>query len=313
MAKKSEVCCFTTIILAAGISKRMLSKTPKILYPILGKPVIQFVVDTAIDLGSKEIVVVVGKNHQAIQRMLGKKVLYAVQEIPRGTGDATKRGLVKACKSHVLILYGDVPLLRKDTICNMIANHFRTQSDLSVLTCEVTDPTGYGRIIRDRNNGLKKIVEHTDANKKELGIKEINTGIYFGSRTLISNALRYIKSNNRQKEFYLTDIVHYLIKKKNKVAGFKIRDQEQIMGINTKAELAQIREIVKRNWFRELMSKGVYIEEPATTNIDLTVRFGRYVHIRPFTIIEGDTYLKDNAVVGPFVWIKDGRRITNKT
>lgn len=286
----------------------MYTRIPKIVYKILGKPIILFVIDTAYKLNCKEIIAVVGKNCEEVRKILGKKVKYAIQKIPRGTGDATKKGLAIATNPYILILYGDVPLLKKETIQKMIENHFQKRADLSVLTCELSDPTGYGRIVRDKNNNVLKIVEHIDATEKERRIKEINTGIYFGSRILISNALSNIKTNNKQKEFYLTDIVHSLIIGKEKVVGFKIGDEEQILGINTKLDLARVREIVKKRWLAELMLKGVYIEDSTTTNIDLTVQLGKFVHIRPFTIIEGNTTIKDNKVVGPFVWIKDGKK-----
>ncbi len=267
---------------------------------------IQFVVDIARNLNSTELIVVAGRNMKEIKKVLGNKLKYAIQEIPLGTGDAAKKGLVFAINPNVLILCGDTPLLKKETISEMIDNHFKNNADLSVLTCEMSDPYGYGRIVRNRNGKFIRIVEHIDATDKERQIKEINTGIYFGSTRLINEALTNLKTNNKQKEFYLTDIVHYLINKKKNVIGYKIYNEEEILGINTKAELARAREIIKRKWFDELMLKGVYIEDPATTNIDLTVKFGNYVQIRPFTMIEGNTTIEDNSIVGPFVWIKDG-------
>ncbi len=306
MALQINSYSFSTVILAAGISKRMYSRTPKILYKILGKPMIQYVVDIASGLNCKEIIIVTGKNKNEIKKVLGNKVKYAVQEIPLGTGDAAKKGIVLATEPNILILYGDVPLLKKETVAAMINNHFCRNAGLSVLTCKIDNPTGYGRIIRDKYGKFIKIVEHVDANEKELRINEINTGIYFGNRWLINDALSKVRTDNKQKEFYLTDIVQYFIKKKKKVIGFQINNQDEIMGINNKAELSRVREIIKRTWFNELMLRGVYIEDPATTNIDLTVKIGNFVQIRPFTIIEGKTEIKDNSIVGPFVWIKDG-------
>jgi len=267
---------------------------------------IQYVVDIALGLNCEEVIVVTGKNKNEVKKVLGKRVKYAVQERPLGTGDATKKGIVFATKPNILILYGDVPLLKNETISKMIENHFKENGDLSVLTCKIDNPAGYGRIVRDKNGKFIKIVEHIDANEKELKIDEINTGIYFGSRKLINDALFSLKTNNKQNEFYLTDIVHYLIKEKKKVIGFQIDNPDEILGINNKADLARVREIIKKKWFEELMLRGVYIEEPATTNIDLTVKIGNFVQIRPFTIIEGKTEIKDNSIIGPFVWIKDG-------
>lgn len=269
---------------------------------------IQFPVDIAHSLNCSEIVVVCGKNYKEFKKILGRDIKYAIQEVPRGTGDAVKKGLAFAKHPYILILYGDVPLLKKETIKDMIEKHFQKNADLSVLTCEMTEPAGYGRIVRDKNGNILKIVEHIDATEKERMIKEINTGIYFGSRKLISNALSNISTDNKQKEFYLTDIVHNLIRAKKKVIGFKIADEEQIQGINTKLELARVREIVKKKWLSELMLNGVYIEDPFTTNIDLTVKIGKFVQIRPFTLIEGDTYIKDDMIIGPFIWIKDGKK-----
>jgi bifunctional UDP-N-acetylglucosamine pyrophosphorylase/glucosamine-1-phosphate N-acetyltransferase len=269
---------------------------------------IQFVVDTALELDSKEVIVVVGKQSNVVKQVLGKKIKYAIQTVPRGTGDATRQGLHRATYADILILYGDVPLLKPETIRKMVDSHLNNRADLSVLTCELTEPSGYGRIVRDKKGNIAKIVEHIDANRNELSIKEINTGIYFGSKKLIKDALIRVKDNNRQKEFYLTDIVHQLIRQKKKVIGFKIANADEILGINTKSDLAKVREIVKNRWLNELMLRGVYIEEPSTTIIDLTVRIGNFVHIRPFTIIEGKTIIKDNTTVGPFVWIKDGKK-----
>lgn len=286
----------------------MYTRTPKVLYKILGRSMIQFPVDLARSLNCSEIVVVCGRNYKEIKKILGQDVKYAIQEIPRGTGDAAKKGLTIATQPHILILYGDVPLLKKETIQEMIENHFQNKADLSVLTCEMDEPSGYGRIVRDKNGNVAKIVEHIDATEKERGIKEINTGIYFGQKKLIAEALSRINTDNKQKEFYLTDIVYNLIWAKKKVIGFKIEDPAQIMGINTKLELARIRDIVKKRWFSELMLNGVYIEDPNTTNIDLSVKIGKFVQIRPFTLIEGNTEIKDNTVIPPFTWIKNGKK-----
>ncbi|MCX7994538.1 MAG: NTP transferase domain-containing protein [candidate division WOR-3 bacterium] len=308
MTSKSNSRSFSTIILAAGVSKRMHSSIPKILYKILGKPMIQYVVELAKSLNCPEIIVVTGKNVKVVKRILGNDLKYAIQETPLGTGDATKKGIVYATRPELLILYGDVPLLKKETVNKMIENHHRKSADLSVLTCEIDNPAGYGRIIRDKGGKLLRIVEHVDASVEQLKIKEINTGIYFGARNLISDALALVRNENQQKEFYLTDIIHYLIEKNKKVIPFKIENEEEILGVNTKLDLARVREIVKKKWFEELMLKGVYIEDPSSTNIDLTVKIGNSVHIRPYTFIEGDTTIPDNSVIGPFVWIKDGKK-----
>ncbi len=285
----------------------MVSKTPKVLFKILGKPMLSFVVDNAKAINSDEIILVVGKNSSPIQNLLKRKVKYAIQPEPRGSGDAAEKGLARVKCSNVLILSGDVPLLKAETIKSMIDFHQFHQADLTVLTAKIDDPYGYGRIIRNKKGTVQAIVEQADADKNQQKIKEINAGVYYGKTRLIQSVLRHISPNNKQGEYYITDAVKELIKKKKKVFAFTINNPVEIMGINTKLELARAREIVKAQFFKKLMLTGVYIEDPRTTNIDLSVKIGRFVHIRPYTFIEGDTEIKDRATVGPFVWIKDGK------
>lgn len=299
----------TTIILAAGKGKRMYSKMSKILHKILGKPIISFVVDLAKNIRSDEIIIVVGKNAKEVKQAIGDGVKYIVQSVPRGTGDAAKKGIDASTNNNVLILCGDVPLLQKDTIVKLLNNHKRANADLTFLTCEVRNPFGYGRIIRNRNNNIVGIVEQSDATPVQRKIKEINAGIYYGKKNLVLSALSKINIKNRQREFYLTDVVKETIKRRRKVVGLKIDNEEEILGINSKLDLARVRALVKLRWFEQLMSRGVYIEDPPSTIIDLSVQIGRFVHIRPHTIIEGKTQIKEGAIIGPFTWIKNGKKI----
>jgi bifunctional UDP-N-acetylglucosamine pyrophosphorylase/glucosamine-1-phosphate N-acetyltransferase len=296
--------------LAAGIGKRMYSKTPKILHTLLGKPVISFVVDLAQDLQSSEIILVLGKNAQAVRQKIHTRVMYVTQESPCGTGDAAKRGIGASSYRNVLILCGDVPFLTKNTLVRLIDCHTKTHADMTILTCEVKNPYGYGRIVRTKNNEISDIVEQADATLKQQKIKEINAGVYYGKKAVIASALENIDARNRQGEYYLTDVVKKIIQRKKKVAGLAIKDEQEILGINSKLDLAHAREILKKRWYTELLSRGVYIEDPTTTTIDVSVKIGRFVHIRPYTIIEGNTTLHDREVVEPFTWIKDGKKIT---
>jgi bifunctional UDP-N-acetylglucosamine pyrophosphorylase/glucosamine-1-phosphate N-acetyltransferase len=300
---------FSTIILAAGIGKRMYSKTPKILHKILGKPIISFVVEQAQNIKSDEIILVIGKNAKIIKKLIGNKVKYAMQRVPRGTGDATKRGIDISKNSNILILCGDVPLLREATIMKLINHHNETKADLSFLTCQMKNPFGYGRIIRNNKNKVLGIVEQSNATARQRKIREMNAGVYYGKKKSLISALNKIDNKNRQREFYLTDIVREMFRKKKKLDGLKTKNEEEIMGINSKFDLSKARAIVKQNWFKKLLEQGVYIEDPPTTNIDLSVQIGKFVHIRPHTLIEGKTRIKDGMTVGPFVWIKDGKKL----
>ncbi len=289
----------------------MYSKKSKVLHEILGKPIISFVVDLAREIRSNEIVVVVGKNAKQLKQVCDDRVKYALQSIPHGTGDAAKKGIVASTNDNILILCGDVPLLQGETIIKLINHHKRENVDLTLLTCEVKNPYGYGRIIRNNNNDVVGIIEEADATPAQQNIKEINAGIYYGQKKSILSALSKISTDNRQGEFYLTDVVREMLKKRRKVVGLKISNEQEILGINSKTDLALVRELIKSKWFDQLMKQGVYIEEPQSTIIDLSVQIGNFVHIRPHTIIEGKTKIKNGSTVGPFVWIKDGKTVNH--
>lgn len=298
----------STIILAAGVGKRMRSETPKVLHRILGKPVISFVVDLAHDVKSDQIILVVNRRGRELEA-LGDDLCFALQEKPLGSGDAAMKGLAKAVHRNVLILCGDVPLIQRPTVLGMLDHHRRKKAALSVLTCKMKDPYGYGRIMRRRGGFMARIVEQSDATPRQQKIKEMNVGVYYGSKDLLIRALGRTTADNRQSEYYLTEAVRNITAAGKRVAAYMIADEEQIIGVNTKAQLAAVRAIVKRRWFEELMQRGVLIEDPATTDIDLTVRIGERAHIRPHTMIEGDTVIKSGTSVGPFVWINNGRKV----
>lgn len=235
------------IILAAGEGKRMHLKTPKVLQKILGKPIILFVVELAENIKTDETIIVVGKNAKEIKTVIGNRVKYAVQSVPRGTGDASKKGIEISTNNNVLILCGDVPLLQKDTILKLLQYHNKTKADLTFLSCHMKNPFGYGRIIRDENKNVLGIVEQADATIEEQKIKEMNAGVYYGKKTLILSALNKITKQNRQGEYYLTDVVGEMLKKREKVVALKIHNEKEIMGINSKSDLIKARKIAKDN------------------------------------------------------------------
>jgi len=297
----------STIILAAGVGKRMKSKTPKILHRILGRPIISFVLELARGIGSAQTILVVSDCSGDFFESLGGSVCYAIQEEPLGTGDAAAKGLEKTEHDNVLILCGDVPLLQKRTILDLIEYHNNQNACVTVLTCQIKDPFGYGRIIRDQDGHVKEIIEQTDANPEQQRINEINAGVYYGKTKPIMSALNEVTTDNKQGEYYLTDAIHSMVKTGKSVSGYMIDREEEITGINTQEQLARVRALVKSRWFDLLMRRGVCIEDPVTTNIDLSVKIGDGVQIRPYSLIEGNTTISDGDTIGPFVWIKDGK------
>ncbi len=299
----------STIILAAGVGKRMKSKTLKILHPVLGKPIITFVLDIAREVGSSQIILVISNRSEDLIKSVGEKITYAIQEEPLGSGDAARKGLKEAKYENTLILCGDVPLLQAHTLLGLVEYHVRKNADATVLTCEMSDPYGYGRIIRDRNGYIAEIVEQTDATIQQQRIPEINAGVYYAKTELLRSALEQVTTDNKQCEYYLTDAIRNIASAGKKVAAYRIGNEKEIINVNTQAQLAQVRAIVKSEWYGQLMQRGVYIEDPATIDIDLSVKIGDGVHIRPHTLIEGATIIGDGEKVGPFVWIKNGKKI----
>ncbi|MGB3340795.1 MAG: NTP transferase domain-containing protein [bacterium] len=247
---------FTTIIMGAGIGKRMNSKVPKIIHRILGKPIISFVIDRVKDINCPEVIVVVGKHKNVIKAELGRTVKYALQPIPLGTGDAAKKGIAKATHNNILILNGDIPLISEKTIASLISYYEHEKADLAILTCVMRNPFGYGRVLRDKKSRISGIIEQIDATPKQQRIKEINVGAYYGNKKIILAALNMIKTQNNQGELYLTDIVKSLFENRKTVIGFKTNDEEEMMGINTKTDLARARCIIKERWSDRLMKKG---------------------------------------------------------
>jgi bifunctional UDP-N-acetylglucosamine pyrophosphorylase/glucosamine-1-phosphate N-acetyltransferase len=299
----------STIILAAGVGKRMKSSTPKILQRVLGKPLISFVTDLAFGIGSKQVILVVSQIHDDLSTILGKEISYAIQKEPLGSGDAAKTGMKSVEHENVLILCGDVPLLKKQTILDLVEHHTRLKAETTLLTCELSNPHGYGRIIRDPDGYVAQIVEECDATAEQRQIKEINAGVYYGKTALFSKALDGITTNNKQGEYYLTDAIRNIASAGSRVAGYMIANANEVVGVNTQRQLAQVRAILKNEWYTQLMQRGIHIEDPTTTDIDLSVKIGDGVQIRPHTLIEGNTEIGDGETVGPFVWIKDGKKI----
>jgi UDP-N-acetylglucosamine diphosphorylase/glucosamine-1-phosphate N-acetyltransferase len=254
----------TVIILAAGQGKRMKSSIPKVLHPLCGKPMISYVVDTAKSLSPTRIVVVVGVKSGEIKETLKRAgntpLQFAIQDPPHGTGDAVMcaEQALKGYDGSVLILCGDVPLLRSDTIRKLVEFHESKQGAATVLTAVLPDPFSYGRIVREGDRVLK-IVEQKDASDAEKKINEINTGIYVFEKSLLFEALHKVKPSNAQEEYYLTDTVQILCKEGKDVYGFSTPDWHEVTGINTRETLAEMEQTLQAR------IGGVTVKNPVKT------------------------------------------------
>ncbi len=299
------------IILAAGKSTRMKSETPKVLHPLCGRPMLGYVLDMVAGLRPKQVVAVLGHKQELVRKILPKNVKVVIQKKLIGTADAVKTGLsaLKGFKGDVLVLYGDAPLLKKDTLKKLLDYHFINNVDATLLTAELKKPFGYGRIIRDKLFSICGIVEEKDADEVQKDIKEINTGIIIFKKSVLESNLKYIRANNRKKEYYLTDIVEILAKKNYLVDGVKTEDAHEALGINTRAELAKANFLMQKTINDKLMQEGITIVDPTSTFINFGTKIGLDSTIYPFTVIERDVKIGKRCSVGPFAHLREGVKL----
>lgn len=300
------------LILAAGLGTRMKSGRAKVLHELGGLPLITYVCRAAQSLSPEKIYVVVGHQaaevERAVQTEVGDTADFATQTEQRGTGDAVMAARVQLedSDSLVLVLSGDVPLIRAATLESFTAQHQASGAACSVLSVRLENPTGYGRIVRGRDEEFLRIVEQKDATPEEQKVKEINSGIYcFDARQLFA-ALKRVKPSNKQGEYYLTDVPQILLADGEKVNVYVHADAREVSGINTRAELAEFENLMRRSTIRKLMiDAGVTFLDPSHAYISAEAQVGRDCIIYPDVAIEGKTTIGENCE------IRSGTRITN--
>jgi bifunctional UDP-N-acetylglucosamine pyrophosphorylase/glucosamine-1-phosphate N-acetyltransferase len=289
------------VILAAGKGTRMKSALPKVLHEIGGKPMVQHVLDAAHIAGADKKVVVVGFGAECVEEALGNQAEFVVQEEQLGTGHAVMqaRDFLQDFDGTVMVLCGDTPLLRGETLKKLFVEHKTAGASATVLTAHMPNPTGYGRVIRDASGQVLKIVEQKDANGRELAVNEINTGIYCFERAALFEALQNTNCNNMQGEYYLTDVIGILATAHSKVWAVQVDDYQDTLGINSRMQLAEAEKIVRKRKLIELMDSGVTIMDIESTYIDQAVSIAADTVIYPFTWIEGTTTIGKNCKIGP--------------
>lgn len=292
------------VILAAGEGKRMYSKKPKVLHEICGKAMVEHVVDCAKEAGASDTVVVVGHGASEVQEKI-KGVSFVLQEQQLGTGHAVMQAEGFIASGDVLVLYGDTPLLTPETINKMYEAHKQGGFHATVLTAEFENPYNYGRIIRDTNGKVAAIVEERDADSQQRQIKEINSGIYLFDGFSLKEALKELKNDNDQGEYYLTDVIQIFNDKNLSVGAYKIEASEEIMGVNNRLQLSQAASIMTKRILERHMLSGVTIIDPASTYIDAGVQIEKDVTILPGCMLKGTTYIEEDAVIGPHTTITD--------
>ncbi|KVD34991.1 bifunctional N-acetylglucosamine-1-phosphate uridyltransferase/glucosamine-1-phosphate acetyltransferase [Burkholderia sp. ABCPW 11] len=286
------------VILAAGTGKRMRSALPKVLHPLAGRPLLSHVIDTARTLQPSRLVVVVGHGAEQVQAAVAAPdVQFAVQAEQLGTGHAVRQALPLLDPAQpTLVLYGDVPLTRASTLRRLV--DAAREGRYGILTVTLDDPTGYGRIVRDAAGFVTRIVEQKDASPDELKIAEINTGIIVTPTAQLSMWLGALKNENAQGEYYLTDVVELAIEAGFEVVTSQPDDEWETLGVNGKAQLAELERIHQRNVADALLADGVTLADPARVDVRGTLRCGRDVSIDVNCVFEGNVTLADNVTVG---------------
>ena len=286
------------IILAAGQGKRMHSDLPKVLHEVAGKPMLEHVINCAQNLSPQSIHVVIGHGSEQVQAAIpDDSIHWCIQREQLGTGHAVQQALPDLQEEHyVLVLYGDVPLLTSSTLQHLVEK--LTQKDLVLLSAIVMNPDGYGRIVRDANNNVQRIVEQKDADERTLAISEINTGILATRITLLKDWLSQINNDNAQQEYYLTDCIELAVQNKCNVEVIISNDANEILGINNKAQLAQIERIFQRRQAEKLMENGVTVIDPNRIDVRGELTVGNNVEIDVNSIFEGNNTIGDDVKIG---------------
>ena len=289
------------VILAAGKGTRMKSKLYKVLHPVLGKPMVEHVVDQLDQIGVSRQIVIVGHGAEAVQDTLGTRVEYAVQEEQLGTGHAVQMAEAElAGKSGAtLVVCGDTPLLTAETLEALLAHHEAQQAKVTVLTAIADDATGCGRVVRGEDGNVMKVVEHKDASEAELAINEINTGTYVFDNELLFDALKQVGNNNAQGEYYLPDVISIAKEAGEVVAAHTAPTFDETIGVNDRIALSQAEAIMRKRTNERLMREGVTFMDPASTYISPDVVIGSDTVIYPGTVILGKTTIGSECVIGP--------------
>ena len=291
---------FTSVILAAGMGTRMKSKMPKVLHKVCGKPLSKWVIDASKAAGADKACAVVGHKAETVKEVLGNVCEFALQAEQKGTGHAVMQAIdvIKNSKGEVVILNGDTPLITAETINKAIEYHKNNGNQATVITAILDDATGYGRIVRDNDGSVLKIVEQKDASEEEKKINEVNSGMYVFDAQSLVYALDKITPNNAQGEYYLTDTLEILLSAGKKIGGYAISDNDEIRGINDRVQLNEAEKIMQKRINEYHMRNGVTMRNPESVYIEDGVEIGNDTEICQNVTIKSGTKIGSDCVIG---------------
>ncbi|MBU5486282.1 bifunctional UDP-N-acetylglucosamine diphosphorylase/glucosamine-1-phosphate N-acetyltransferase GlmU [Clostridium sp. MSJ-11] len=295
------------VVLAAGEGKRMKSTTPKVLHKVCGKEMINHVIDTLREADINDVNIIIGNGSEKVkENTISKNVSYSLQEKQLGTGHAVKcaKNFLEGKKGIVAIFTGDAPLVTTETVSKLVSFHQVNGFKGTILTSIVETPYGYGRVIREKNGEVKKIVEHKDCSEEELEVNEINAGMYCFDIDALLSSLDNLSNSNAQGEYYLTDVIEILKIKGEKLGAMPV-PFEETMGVNSRVQLAEVEDIMRRRINNKHMENGVTLIDPKNTYIDAEVIIGNDTIIYPGNVIGGKTIIKKNCVLYPNSRIQD--------
>ena len=296
--------------MAAGKGTRMRSELPKALTLLCGEPMLGYLLQRSGEIGCDRTLVVAGYKQALVREYTGQRAAIVVQKKLLGSGHAVHEtaGHLAGFNGPVFVFYCDTPLIRIETIRRLLADYEKGNTDCSLLSVHCRDPRGYGLIKRNAAGSVEKIVEENDATPEEKALTEINVGCYVFSSQKLFKALGQVRKNPKKKEYYLTDVVE-ILSRTGRVGAVLVEDEEEVLGINTRLELARSEAVMQKRLFEKWVEKGVRFRNPDTITIDADVKIGSETLILPGTVIEEGTVIGKNCVIGPFARIRGKSRI----
>ncbi|MDD3803266.1 MAG: sugar phosphate nucleotidyltransferase [bacterium] len=294
------------LILAAGLGTRMKSNKPKVMHKILGKPILEYIIDASSKISPSRTILLISPKQEDMRIHFEKQGLwFAVQEKQLGTGDAVKSAMQEVEENaDLMVLAGDVPMIRTETLKMLYEKHVKEKASITFLTMLLENPKGYGRVKKSEET-VERIVEEKDATEEIKKIKEVNSGIYVFAHDFLKEGIKLIKNENAQKEYYLTDLISIAHGRKLKTIAVPINDSSEVSGINDRKQLSDIEQAMLYRKLCSLMQNGVTIRSPQTVYIDDKVLIGADTEIGSHVVLKGSTVIGERAVIKDFSYINN--------